>query len=752
PANSKAEASLLGAKDLGSAAARNVVPKEKKRRSELAKKTFNNVFNTQKPAYRDLSADDKDKIEKEWNEFLKELNSSSDAVDIITPDYVEDNMKKHFLNRLNGLVLSIEAEDYVKKVCEDNKNNQNKSDWVEFLNKKENKTWEDILEKARMKIIYPGKTKAEYEAANPTIELDDSFPFDLGERIDMYLKYADDHVDAFHEDEKITFRKVIAAATAIITDNLPLQSVVLEGITYGIVEPKIKSTINAAKKQPAKKTKNETDAEKEERMKFSRAGAQITLQRVDKWKDLKVDLSEKGENKGDKNFIKLTRKLWKEFAVHGRLEKNLDTGKFDILKYSDLDGKCCVELLRMARIDTANLEFVAPGSFKEGKINMDTGGKHGVIAEDFDKKDAKTAYIDHHGENSPSNSSASAIMYKTLVDLGLLKKSDQLDKMIGFVTDIDSGIYPEIDKYFENSWKTLYGMQRFIQGENLVQFFQRNTDSNLNRELTEAELESCGLILKDKSGKIFDNKCEKQEKVAKKSKESLEKMEKDGFIITSVRYRKIAVSVESGIPKDKTVPGGFLAARAFGCDTYISWNPKENKFNISAKVPITEKYPQGLNVREIMWVKNDGDDSELTVTLGEILNKMTDGKLVATGELKAYLEKEAQSKTEPKKNSAEQEKAKKAEEKKLKAEKAKNEKERIEKLYQESTNDFIKTKFLNNLSEFYVKIRKLSDDEKEIKEEMILRIGEGLKKYNPEAADDAVVAEYIYSIIKKEAK
>ncbi|HBI34414.1 MAG TPA: hypothetical protein DEA43_01310 [Candidatus Moranbacteria bacterium] len=619
PVDLKAEASLLGAKDLGAAAASAMTKRQERIRKDMVEKYFEEIFHTQKKEFQDLKDEDKKVINDEKSDFLEEIKSSFNAV---TNEDVENGLRDRFLNQLHEMKISKEARDYVRKVC-------GGIEVDEFLGRKENKGLEEIFKEAKGLILKTNETKKQFRANNPGIKLVRDFTFDLVEKIDYFIQKIDEDIDFFTVEEEALCKKVLGASKGIIKGNGKKTSIVMDGFTYNADSANV--VINEVKPAAV-----ETDAEKEERMKFSRAGAQITLQRVDKWEDLDVvDPAEKGEHKGDKNFIEKTKKLWKEFAVHG-LYKD---GKLQ--KFTDLDGKGCLELLKLAKINIKDLKYIDPGTFEEGRINLDTGGKDGVVAEDFDKENKKTAFIDHHGEESLADSSATAKTYRMLVDLGLLEKNPKLDEMVKFVNQVDNAQYPKIETYFENSHKTIIGLQNYIHGSKLVNFFMKDNNPDPTRELSEGELKKYGFIypgVGDKKGTIV-NRSENQRNVKEKSKESLERMEKEGFIITSDRYGKIAVSIENGIEK-KNIPGDILAVKAFGCDSLVIWNPRENKFKISTNNEITEEYSQGVKVRGIMWVKNNSDSSELTVTLGEILNKMTDGKLVAEGKLKEYLEQE----------------------------------------------------------------------------------------------------------------
>ncbi|MDP2918046.1 MAG: hypothetical protein Q8N68_00940, partial [bacterium] len=123
---------------------------------------------------------------------------------------------------------------------------------------------------------------------------------------------------------------------------------------------------------------------------LNRQAADITLSRVQNYQDYQ-ELNAPTEKEGEKKFLKTTRELWKEFAVHGRVEEDKKTGEQKVLKYTDLDGKCSLYLMRLAGMSTRDLEYLEPGDSATGRINLDTGGKSGFSVE----KEGETAFLDH---------------------------------------------------------------------------------------------------------------------------------------------------------------------------------------------------------------------------------------------------------------------------------------------------------------------------------------------------------------------
>jgi hypothetical protein len=348
---------------------------------------------------------------------------------------------------------------------------------------------------------------------------------------------------------------------------------------------------------------------------ISREAAKITINKVKKFEELNAPNKEEGEKK----FLEKTRELWREFAVHGRLDVDKKTGQKTILNFSDLDGKTTLGLLKLAGLDTKDVKYVAPGDYISGRINLDTGNRHGLVLEG-----EGTVFFDHHGKESESNLSATAVTYEILTSLGLLEKKEYLDKMVQFVTQVDNRVYPDEEKYFKEGYRTVLGLQRFMQFKHLLDYFKAGrvpTDP-----LSDEDLSKMGLILKSNE----------QKKAIEESWKALQEMEKNGLIVDSEKYGEIAID------NGKKVIAGFDAIKAFGCGAYIIWSPKDDSFFVSSTTKLSDEFSQGRKVRESMWIKPRQDKIPLTIKLGDILNKMTDGKLKASGELLKILEKEKQ--------------------------------------------------------------------------------------------------------------
>lgn len=360
----------------------------------------------------------------------------------------------------------------------------------------------------------------------------------------------------------------------------------------------------------------------EKDVELSRKASYATLKKMEKqsgtWEE---QLDAKTEKEGDEKFKEEVRELWKQLAVHGVIERDKD-GKVTIKNFTDLDGKGAIGILKLAGIKGSDIEYVNPGTFKKGKTNIDTGGKHGFeVVEDEDG--TITIIGDHHSDKSGRDTSATKIFYETMLALEMVEKTPALDKLVEFVTQIDNKTFPNEEKHYKDSWRTVLGLQRYFNFANLLRYFESGkspTDILTVDELFKYRLDKPAL---------------KQEKIIETSLAEMERMEKEGLIIPSQRYGRIVVDI------GKKVPSGIDAAKYFGSETYINWSPYKNGFFItSPDRGITDTFSQGFNVRKGMYMKPLADTSPLTLTLGEVLNKMTDGQFVPTGDLKKFLDKE----------------------------------------------------------------------------------------------------------------
>ena len=330
----------------------------------------------------------------------------------------------------------------------------------------------------------------------------------------------------------------------------------------------------------------------------------------------------------DKRFRELAKIVLKnELVTHYAGVSNGDKRR-----YPDLDGRCAIGLFRMAgiEVDDKNPDmFVAPGGSIPGKVMVDTINREGIGSE-YDPSEGNystTGWADHHDPSSGRDSSGTKLLYEVFTGLGMIDevKYPYLNNMVEFVTNIDNAAYAGDKEAFENSYKTMIGLARYIKFDKLEMFFKDGKDPS--QELTEEDLHTYGLKVeqKDKNGIVdashsIDRSAEHKKKIDSSLKE-IEEMEKSGLVVDTGdpdKFGKVLVDI------DKKVQMGYEAARYRDCDTYILWNPETDSFFISSKNKFPDGFTlsQGIQVRENMWIKGFNTEGELELKLKNILDKM----------------------------------------------------------------------------------------------------------------------------------
>ena len=333
-----------------------------------------------------------------------------------------------------------------------------------------------------------------------------------------------------------------------------------------------------------------------EKFQSSREATKITLGKVSSWEELNVlTLAEV-----DKKFAEKTKETWKDFAVHGVLQFDKKEGKQILKPFTDLDGMGALGVLKEAGIYTTNLAYVRPGEYLKGAINLDTGDKFGVVYEE----PTYTAYFDHHAPGTTEVTSATEVVYKTMVDLGMVQKSEQMDRLVDFVTKLDNRQFPPEE--FLRSAKTILGLQRDLDFDKLLAYFKEHKSST--EELTPEQFEKYGL--KDSA--------EKQQKTVDEAMKTLERMENEGKVIDT-KYGKILIN-----ENNELAVGASAAYVKF--DGIINFTPgksfaitlKNKDFDEKElKEKLGDKF-QGKIIRGKMWIYNDIEP--LGLSLEEIIS------------------------------------------------------------------------------------------------------------------------------------
>lgn len=310
-----------------------------------------------------------------------------------------------------------------------------------------------------------------------------------------------------------------------------------------------------------------------------------------------------------------------------------------VRRYTNLDGKCALGLLNLAGIDISKVKYVTPGDWEQGAINLDTGNKEGFvfqidIAEGEKPEFIQTVFFDHHGPKSDRNTSATKVVYETLTDLGLLKRSEEMYRLVKFATQVDNFAYPEMEKYFETSDRTVLGLQRFMSFEKLLEYFKAGRSPV--EILSDEDLKHYGLIYEDPHTKKIINRSEEQKAIIESSKKKLDELKKEGKIIDT-KYGKIVIDIGSELS------GGQWAVAWKGYDGYLAYNYEEGQEGFVLALNRGRlkglDLPQGQLVRDTMYVQLRGLEP-LRLTLGDLIKAITKKDFKPEGKLKEFLYRE----------------------------------------------------------------------------------------------------------------
>lgn len=250
----------------------------------------------------------------------------------------------------------------------------------------------------------------------------------------------------------------------------------------------------------------------------------------------------------------------------------------------------------------SNLTYVKPGEYLAGAINLDTGDKFGVVYEE----PTYTTYFDHHAPGTKEVTSTAEVVYKTMVELGIFEKSEAMDRLVKFVTDIDNRRLPAEE--FLRSGKTILGLQRAINFNKLLVYFKDHESPT--EELMLEEFEKYGL----------KQEAEKQQGVVDESMATLERMVAEGKVINTA-YGKMVVNVNGELKVGSS-------AAYVKYDGIINFAPGKS-FGVTLKEKdideeqlrqrLGDKF-QGKIIRGKMWIYNDKEP--LQIDLSDIIEAL----------------------------------------------------------------------------------------------------------------------------------
>ncbi len=337
----------------------------------------------------------------------------------------------------------------------------------------------------------------------------------------------------------------------------------------------------------------------QEKFKFSREASKKIFDSISSWEELNV--ATLGEV--DKKFNEKIKESWKDFAVSGVLQFDKREGRQILKPFTDLDGRSAIGILKEAGIDTSNLTYVRPGEYLKGAINLDTGDKFGVVYEES----SYTTFFDHHAKGTSEVTSTTEIMYETMSELGMIKKSEAMDRLVEFVTKIDNRQFPPEE--FLKSAKTILGLQRDLEFDKLLAYFQDR--SSPTEELIPEELRKYNL----------KHSSEKQQKIVDEAMETLERMEKEGKVVNT-KYGKIVVNENNELKVGASAAYvKFDGIINFTSGKSFAVTMKDRDFSEEElRSKLGDKF-QGKIIRGKMWLYNESGPLKLGVA--EIIQSIT---------------------------------------------------------------------------------------------------------------------------------
>jgi len=323
------------------------------------------------------------------------------------------------------------------------------------------------------------------------------------------------------------------------------------------------------------------------------AARKIMSEEIRNWEKLNQSIVNLAKEKKKSEFRIKILENWREFAVSGVLQFDKECGEQVLKPFTDLDGRVALGLLEKAGFDVSNLTYVKPGEYLKGAVNLDTGDQFGVVYEE----PTYTLYFDHHKPGTKKVTSTTEIVYKAMVGLRLLEKSEDIDRLVDFVTKIDNRQYPPEE--FMRSARTILGLQRDLDFNKLLAYFKEHQSPT--EELTPEELTKYGLKEANKQ----------QQKIIDEAMETLGKMKKEGKIVNT-EYGEVVVNI------DNELKVGASAAYV-KYDGIINFTP-DKSFAVTFKEKdiderrlkqrLGDKF-QGKIIRGKIWIYNEKEPLQL---------------------------------------------------------------------------------------------------------------------------------------------
>jgi|GEM_PF-5775115 len=359
------------------------------------------------------------------------------------------------------------------------------------------------------------------------------------------------------------------------------------------------------------------------------------------------DLNAPTAEEGHQKFLKVAREvLSQSLATHGKQRE----GKTQ--KIADLDARISFGLLRLAGCkfdEHKDVVYVESGQMVEGRIQVDTGNVLGTqISEDW--HDLTDVLADHHLPDAPLDSSSAKIVYENLVIMGLLERTEALDRLVEFVSQADNKKFDDIfytEEWQRNiSWRSIAGVGQNMDFKKLHQYFERYQspyqafpkDPQNEIPVDPIFLREFGLV--QGRGQESINLCQKRKNNINQGLDMVRELRSKGFEIKT-RYGKFFVDyISEGMSEQrrKGVPLRADAVLANGYQGLIIYNQETESYFINLDPRIEARLnlsnlDDGVAVRGKMFIRNFADKTPLKHSLADIFSCLGGNPVLAKGEL-----------------------------------------------------------------------------------------------------------------------
>lgn len=364
-------------------------------------------------------------------------------------------------------------------------------------------------------------------------------------------------------------------------------------------------------------------------------------------------------------------------VVHGepRYTENPDTGEGEPVKSAELDFDTEVALYFLnynqdfTSSDTvyntgASTEFVMKGeksSFtnsemaKNGKerktplkkgalvLHIDTGENNLSIEK---AGQAVAAYADHHKEIDNIRTSAAEMVFNIMTEAEAYKPEPWMRQVVRFVNEVDNLSYADKKNftpgYFQEIWpKTLYALHKFLPYKQVINWIRegRNPENPFTEtELDTLTVETNATIKNKETGKYEKKQIPLRELVNVRGKHAFDSMKYLNAATRNMSAQHIKqeskelgrvafatmdseVDIRGNKISGTYLKEGYLAAKAKGYDTYVSYSQSNDRFFINSTNkdlrPIIKEVkkivPNAKLIRGVMILPGkDGNGGKLT--------------------------------------------------------------------------------------------------------------------------------------------